>query len=70
MSINNSILKILNLKEENVNFNENFVEERKIKKRLIKRMLEIRGFIFRVEGVQKLWNNDFGDTLILYTKTL
>ena len=33
MSINNSILKILNLKEENVIFKENFVEERKIKEK-------------------------------------
>ena len=31
MSINNCILKLLNIKEENVNFKENFVEEKKIK---------------------------------------
>ena len=31
MSIYNSILKILNFKDKNVIFNENFVENRKIK---------------------------------------
>lgn len=31
MSINNSILKTLNMKDENITFNEKFVEKRKIK---------------------------------------
>ena len=31
MSINNSILKILNMKDKNIKFNENFLEERNIK---------------------------------------
>ena len=31
MSINNCILKTLNLKDENIKFEENFVEERKVK---------------------------------------
>lgn len=31
MSINNSILKLLNMKDKNLNFNENFVVEREIK---------------------------------------
>ena len=31
MSINNSILKLLNMKDKNLNFTENFVEERNIK---------------------------------------
>ena len=33
MSINNSILKLLNMKDKNLNFTENFVEERNIKNR-------------------------------------
>lgn len=33
MSINNCILKSLNMKDKNVNFKENFVEERIIKKK-------------------------------------
>ena len=43
MSINNCILKILNMKEENVKFEENFVEERKIKG---KRCLVYIGYLF------------------------
>ena len=31
MSINNSILKLLNMKDKNLNFTENFIEERNIK---------------------------------------
>ena len=42
MSINNSILKLLNMKDKNINFNENFVEERKIKN---KRCLVILGYL-------------------------
>ena len=42
MSINNSILKLLNMEDKNINFNENFVEERKIKN---KRCLVILGYL-------------------------
>ena len=28
MSINNSILKLLNMEDKNINFNENFLEEK------------------------------------------
>lgn len=42
MSINNCILKSLNMKEENVNFKENFVEERIINK---KRSLVYMGYL-------------------------
>ena len=42
MSINNCILKSLNIKEENVNFKENFVEERIIKG---KRSLVCMGYL-------------------------
>ena len=42
MSINNCILKLLNIKEENVNFKENFVEERIIKG---KRSLVCMGYL-------------------------
>ena len=31
MSITNSILKLLNMKDSNLIFNENFIDERKIK---------------------------------------
>jgi len=41
MSINNSILKLLNMKDKNLNFNENFVVEREIKN---KRCLVILGY--------------------------
>ena len=34
MSINNSILKLLNMKDKNLNFNENFVVEREIKNKM------------------------------------
>ena len=43
MSINNYILKILNIKEENVIFCENFVEERKIKGN---RSLVFNGYLY------------------------
>lgn len=42
MSINNSILKLLNMKDKNLNFNENFVVEREIKN---KRCLVILGYL-------------------------
>lgn len=42
MSINNSILKILNMKDENIKFNENFIEERIIKN---KRSLVFKGYL-------------------------
>ena len=42
MSINNSILKLLNMEDKNINFKENFVEERKIKN---KRCLVILGYL-------------------------
>lgn len=42
MSINNSILKLLNMKDKNLNFTENFVEERNIKNR---RSLVIKTFL-------------------------
>ena len=42
MSINNSILKLLNMKDKNLNFTENFVEERNIKNR---RSLVIKAFL-------------------------
>ena len=42
MSINNSILKLLNMKDKNLNFNENFVAEREIKN---KRCLVILGYL-------------------------
>ena len=42
MSINNSILKLLNMEDKNINFNENFVEEKKIKN---KRCLVILGYL-------------------------
>lgn len=42
MSINNSILKMINMKDKNLNFNENFVEERIIKG---KRCLVILGYL-------------------------
>ena len=43
MSINNCIVKLLNLKEENVKFKENFVEERKING---KRSLIYMGYLY------------------------
>ena len=43
MSINNCILKSLNLKEKNVKFKENFVEERKING---KRSLVYMGYLY------------------------
>lgn len=42
MSINNSILKILNMKDENIKFNENFIEERTIQN---KRSLVFKGYL-------------------------
>ena len=42
MSINNSILKILNMKDKNLIFNDNFVEERIIKN---KKCLIIKGYL-------------------------
>ena len=33
MSITNSITKLLNMEDKNLNFNEDFLEERKIKKK-------------------------------------
>lgn len=42
MSINNCILKLLNIKEENVNFKQNFIEERIIKG---KRSLVYMGYL-------------------------
>ncbi len=42
MSINNSILKLLNKKDKNLIFNENFIEERKIKST---RSLVIKGYL-------------------------
>ena len=42
MSINNSILKLLNMKDKNLNFNENFVVGREIKN---KRCLVILGYL-------------------------
>lgn len=42
MSITNSITKLLNIKDKNLNFNENFLEERKIKG---KRCLVIKGYL-------------------------
>ena len=40
MSINNSILKLLNMEDKNINFTEKFVEEREINN---KRCLVIKG---------------------------
>ena len=34
MSITNSITKLLNMEDKNLNFNENFLEERKINGRM------------------------------------
>ena len=42
MSITNSITKLLNMEDKNLNFNENFFEERKINK---KRCLIIKGYL-------------------------
>lgn len=42
MSITNSITKLLNMEDKNLNFNENFLEERKIKGR---RSLIIKGYL-------------------------
>ena len=42
MSITNSITKLLNMEDKNLNFNENFLEERKIKGR---RCLVIKGYL-------------------------
>ena len=42
MSLSNSITKLLNMKDDNLNFNENFLEERKIKG---KRCLVIMGYL-------------------------
>ena len=42
MSITNSITKLLNMEDKNLNFNENFLEERKIKGR---RCLIIKGYL-------------------------
>ena len=42
ISITNSITKLLNMEDKNLNFNENFIEERKIKGR---RCLIIKGYL-------------------------
>ena len=42
MSINNSILKLLNMKDSNLIFDENFCEEKNIKN---KRSLIIKGYL-------------------------
>ena len=42
MSLSNSITKLLNTEDPNLNFNENFLEERKIKG---KRCLVIKGYL-------------------------
>ena len=42
MSITNSILKLLNMKDYNLNFNENFIEERQINN---KRCLVFLGYL-------------------------
>ena len=42
MSITNSITKLLNMEDKNLNFNENFLDERKIKGR---RCLVIKGYL-------------------------
>ena len=42
MSISNSILKILNIKDQNIKFNENFLEERILKD---KRCLIFKGYL-------------------------
>ena len=42
MSLSNSITKLLNMKDNNLNFNENFLDERKIKGQ---RCLVIMGYL-------------------------
>ena len=42
MSITNSITKLLNMEDDNLNFDENFLEERNIKG---KRSLIIKGYL-------------------------
>ena len=42
MSINNSILKLLNMEDKNINFTEKFVEEREINNRPVRQAFSFK----------------------------
>ena len=68
MSLSNSITKMLNMEDVNLNFNKNFLEERKIKG---KRCIVIKGYL-KVDVVDYLLSKDkiFENSYDLYQNIL